>query len=490
MIPHPMPPNPVSTERFQQNETAFFLRQVEDLWNRWQSQPVDNGAKPRRYLILSTPRTGSTMLAERLNATGKLGYVHEWLNWEFMMHTIRRFGHGELPLADYIRIIDRATTSSTGIFGVNIHVHQVRSWLAKGFDIFSLGFERVYWLARTDRSAQAYSWAKAFKTKCWSRQMEIALGFTNGLQIEITPLETARFLTAICDDTTYYRNHITSARQIDREFYYEELAADRCHHAVTTISADFDVAVSPIDTVSPEPAALGQSGVQSQDHDRLQLAEIKKFFGMKRSQSPDSTGDASPEPRKAYFDFGAHHGAGLRQMTKILGIDASWDIHLFEPNPHTDTRASLADYPYPFHFYRAAIWSISGTIEFLPQAMIDERCPVVMSAQGYIRQPIFDGMGSAVAVAGSCEPGLGRVRVPVEAVGIAEALSRTSAREIYIKMDIEASEYEVLTALLRSPVASSVQEAYVEWHKTQDGQEAIKKERLTAAAPFPIHDWH
>lgn len=196
------------------------------------------------------------------------------------------------------------------------------------------------------------------------------------------------------------------------------------------------------------------------------------------------------ESCKAYFDFGAHHGDGLRQMTEILGIDASWDIHLFEPNPHTDTQSSLADYPHPFHFYRAAIWSTSDTLEFFPQAMIDERSPVILGSQGFTRQPIFDGMGSAVAAAGSCEPGLGRVRVPVQAVGIVEALSRTRARDIYIKMDIEASEYEVLPALLADPIASLIREAYVEWHKTQDGQQAAKKKRLTAAAPFPIHDWH
>ena len=48
---------------------------------------------------------------------------------------------------------------------------------------------------------------------------------------------------------------------------------------------------------------------------------------------------------KAYFDFGAHHGDGLRQMTEILGVDGSWEIHLFNPihlwipvRPYTITR--------------------------------------------------------------------------------------------------------------------------------------------------------
>jgi FkbM family methyltransferase len=193
---------------------------------------------------------------------------------------------------------------------------------------------------------------------------------------------------------------------------------------------------------------------------------------------------------KVYFDFGAHHGDGLRQMTEILGVDGSWEIHLFEPNPFTDTRASLHDYPHPFSLTRAAIWKSSGQIAFLPQAMIDDRSPMVLGPQGFVRKPIFDGMGSAVEGVGSCEPGLGGVRVQVDAVGIADALERTSRDDIFFKMDIEASEYDVLDVLLDHPVAVRVRGAYVEWHRLHDGSHEARKARILAAAPFPITDWH
>lgn len=196
------------------------------------------------------------------------------------------------------------------------------------------------------------------------------------------------------------------------------------------------------------------------------------------------------ERRRAYFDFGAHLGDGLRQMTAILGIDSTWEIHLFEPNPYTDTVASLRGYPYPFRFTRAAVWSTSGALEFFPQAMIDERSPVVSTPHGLARQPIFDGMGSAVAGVGSCEPGLGRVQVRVEAVGIVDAIARTQCEDVYIKMDIEASEYDVLEALLDDPIAARVRLAYVEWHRTSDGRHEARKQDIKARAPFTLHDWH
>jgi FkbM family methyltransferase len=196
------------------------------------------------------------------------------------------------------------------------------------------------------------------------------------------------------------------------------------------------------------------------------------------------------KPSRAFFDFGSHLGDGLRQLTDILGIDSSWEIHLFEPNPFTDTVSALQGYPNPFHLSRSAVWSSSTELDFLPQAMIDNRCRKVITSQGLSRQPIFDGMGSAVATVGSCEPGLGGVRVRVPAIGIVEALERTSAEDIYIKMDIEASEYEVLDALLSDPIANRVRTAYVEWHRTSDGLFEARKQAIKAKSPFLIHDWH
>ena len=122
--------------------------------------------------------------------------------------------------------------------------------------------------------------------------------------------------------------------------------------------------------------------------------------------------------------------------------------------------------------------------------MIDDRSPMVLGPHGFVRKPIFDGMGSAVEGVGSCEPGLSGVRVQVDAVGIADALERTSRDDIFFKMDIEASEYDVLDVLLDHPVAGRVRGAYVEWHRLHDGSHEARKARILAMAPFPITAWH
>lgn len=275
-----MPTVALSIDDAKRNEAAFFEQQVDDLWNRWQSRTSAIAASPRRYLILSTPRTGSTMLSRYLNGTNRAGYVHEWMNWEFMMHSARRCQTGSISIGDYVNMIDRATSTANGIVGMNVHVHQHRFLLSKGFDVFKIGFDRVYWLERRDRVAQAYSWAKAFKSKCWSKDMERALGFPDGLNVDVSAHETARFLASICDDTEFFRKHISPKQQIHREFTYESIAPDGCSRAVNDILVDLGL--------EPEPPG-GRSGTndpgkpmttQSGDIDRERIAAIKHFFGL------------------------------------------------------------------------------------------------------------------------------------------------------------------------------------------------------------------
>jgi LPS sulfotransferase NodH len=286
-----MPQVVLSTDDAKRNETAFFLQQVDDLWRRWQSARTAIASEPQRYLIMSTPRTGSTMLSRRLNGSSRAGYVHEWLNWEFMSHFAGRCPGGRISLAEYVNVIDRATSTANGVVGINVHVHQYRFLLKKGFDIFSLGFARIYWLERADRVAQAYSWAKAYKSKCWSSEMERALGFSDGLTLDVSPHETARFLAAVCDDTEFFRTHVAPKHPIHREFVYEAIAADGCGSAVDGILSDFGLKAegSRPRTADPDTPTIAQSS----DFDRQRIAATKRYFGL----ADDSLGTQNPVVR-------------------------------------------------------------------------------------------------------------------------------------------------------------------------------------------------
>jgi FkbM family methyltransferase len=193
---------------------------------------------------------------------------------------------------------------------------------------------------------------------------------------------------------------------------------------------------------------------------------------------------------KAYFDFGSHNCDGLRQMTTILGITSDWDIHLFEPNPYTDTQGFLMGYPFTVKLYKQAVWSENKKMTFYPQSMIDHRSKIIDTPQGQVRTVHLDGMGSSLEVTDSCEPGLGNIKVEVEAICIIDALKQTVCDEIYIKMDIEGAEYEVLERLISDPISLKVKVAYIEWHSRKNQDMAEIRDRLKSKCSFTIYDWH
>jgi len=133
----------------------------------------------RRYVIASSPRTGSYLLCEGLAATGVAGRPTEPFCAEFRGDFCRRW---RLPpsagFADYFRAVEREGSTSNGVFGVKIHWPQIAGLArASGVDPRSpprvldhlFPGARFIHLVRRDRRAQAISMFRAAKTNEWWR---------------------------------------------------------------------------------------------------------------------------------------------------------------------------------------------------------------------------------------------------------------------------------------------------------------------------------
>lgn len=137
-------------------------------------------APPRTYVVASTPRTGSTLLCRMLWDAGCLGAPKEYLNpmqlrdWEVRLGTpASRLRHRLLsgrrlalvgPAWSQARLaahLDRVRQrrSGGGWFGLKLHHHH-RDRLTGPVD-------RWIFLTRTDRIAQAVSWARALQSGQW-----------------------------------------------------------------------------------------------------------------------------------------------------------------------------------------------------------------------------------------------------------------------------------------------------------------------------------
>jgi LPS sulfotransferase NodH len=129
------------------------------------------------FVVCSTPRTGSTMLADALESTGLVGRPREWLGVRFTSEVLPAIGRRGFP--DYVVECARSAADS-GVFGLKLHWYQgelllhllrlmrgTRALSDREVLEASLPDPRFVWLRREDEVAQAVSWWKATATGAW-----------------------------------------------------------------------------------------------------------------------------------------------------------------------------------------------------------------------------------------------------------------------------------------------------------------------------------
>ncbi|MFN8590655.1 MAG: Stf0 family sulfotransferase [Thermomicrobiales bacterium] len=135
--------------------------------------------RPIRYLILATPRSGSTLLGQGLQATRLAGDPKEYFGHKMAYWMERWQSPG---LADYAERLMRTRSSRNGVFGAKLHYRQLLhlEGVARddpGFaqlplaDVLSSMFPNLHliWATRDDKVRQAISWFKARQTGVWGQ---------------------------------------------------------------------------------------------------------------------------------------------------------------------------------------------------------------------------------------------------------------------------------------------------------------------------------
>jgi LPS sulfotransferase NodH len=144
----------------------------------------------RSFIIATAPRTGSSLLAEALSATGRAGTPNEFFDIvpANEQHWERRYAVPQT--ACYVDHIVQATRTANDMFGFKLHWHQIpalRRRLIEAmpatatpgpiqgpdnrpvYDLISRRFPgiRFIWLSRRNKVAQAISYYRAANTKVW-----------------------------------------------------------------------------------------------------------------------------------------------------------------------------------------------------------------------------------------------------------------------------------------------------------------------------------
>ncbi|OWY59873.1 hypothetical protein B7486_72235, partial [cyanobacterium TDX16] len=156
----------------------------------------------RTYVIASTERSGSTMLADAFIATGVLGAPHEILQSAALGAFGHRFGsprptvraHAARTvrwlrfapdwratlrmrpdsMTSYVEAIQHHRTTPNGVFGLKAHWGQVASLREFAIDPFELfAWRRAVLLTREDHVRQAISFHRARRSGRWRAELAL-----------------------------------------------------------------------------------------------------------------------------------------------------------------------------------------------------------------------------------------------------------------------------------------------------------------------------
>jgi len=197
------------------------------------------------FLMIATPRCGSTYLGELLNSTGRIGTIEEWFNYEYFMAWMMVNGIEEFNLKDYLTWIAQRTAVN-GVFSLKWHVGQI----AEMFKQFNVGIESIKWkrviyLNRRKKIEQAVSLAKAIRTNQFR-------SYETPEQDDHIDLHDISFaLERICQQEKYFYQLLES--HTDLTYHYEELVADPVGQCNTILRA-----------LGQEPASSYETRVQKQ----------------------------------------------------------------------------------------------------------------------------------------------------------------------------------------------------------------------------------
>lgn len=222
--------------------------------------------------------------------------------------------------------------------------------------------------------------------------------------------------------------------------------------------------------------------------------------------------------KNVFIDCGFHHGEGLTHFIDMLGIDQTWDVHCFEPNPECHMIERLTDL-LPIDFgnnvfpHESAVWIADGETDFTQENW-------EISNSGSPKNPCpLDGWASCIAGLNKAWPGLMTpIKVPcidfsafVERFGkpCCPACEEAGGNvfcghpfhgelppdecEIYCKMDIEGAEFAVLRKMLKDGTVKYLKKLWVEFHERYiPGENRQTKAALIRELSLytEVEEWH
>ncbi|MEN6542481.1 Stf0 family sulfotransferase [Parvibaculum sp.] len=245
----------------QKTAEELFIEPLAEL----ESRPSRPWPPTKKIAIFSIQRSGSTHFCNLLGSSNEFGEPREWLNQRALDLYLKSRNIKHLHFPDFLRDVLFKTTTPNGVFSINVQMNQYIHWRERGFDLLSIGFDKVFYLQRRDRIAQAFSFTKALATDQWMAHQ--------APKREVPPaaIENSLILHALYSFSKweeYYNRHV--AHCVDRTYFYEDLVEDA--GIVQSVFRECGLECR-------EPEKLSSSvKVQRTDEDDLRIRQFRNYL--------------------------------------------------------------------------------------------------------------------------------------------------------------------------------------------------------------------
>lgn len=173
---------------------------------------------------------------------------------------------------------------------------------------------------------------------------------------------------------------------------------------------------------------------------------------------------------KHFIDLGTHLFEGLEEFIIKLNIDNTFCVYCYEPNKFVYDKSTQISEKYKkqfavFEHNNVAVMNYNGEIVFNSHKGAWSRDGKYNSEYDYGSNCLNINPTKDVA----CGAVFDIIQYKCECVDINDILNKIYMSDnnavIYIKCDIEGSEFEILPKIFASPYKNLIKELHIEWHE-------------------------
>ena len=217
-----------------------------------------------KYLILGSPRSGSTLVSRILFETKMAGDPLEFFNGYLLELECQIKGKKDLSFDRFLDQMKLRRTSPNGVFGMQLHYAQLlMKFKSESINNAMIGFVRDFdkhiWLRRRNKLRQAISFVVAKKNGAWSSEDKKKIEKIELEDISMIDILSALRFVSLNDHG--WECLIRAAKLDVHEVWYEDLVADYesvCSGIFSFLQINGNIASVPSPPISRQGTELNE----------------------------------------------------------------------------------------------------------------------------------------------------------------------------------------------------------------------------------------